>query len=408
MRLLIGLSIFLHLQIIAQSPFIIYNTSNSSIPDNLVNIIYIDAAQNKWIGTQGGLVKIDADNNWTIFNTTNSGLPENDVRSVYVDDENILWVGLFQNGFSQFDGAGWINYNTTNSELPDDYVRAIIKDANDTMWIGSTGGLTKWDGTDEWFTYTISNSEIKSNNITDILIDDTGKKFIGTINGGLTTLDNGTLQYFRTENSGIGDNTVLGLAKDMSDNIWMATAFGGLSIYTPDGAFLNFGISNSDIPEWEVADVAIAEGSLGVLAMNTTGVALFNSISWDMYDAENSDLPDNFLNTIAVDQNNLVWIGTENAGLVTFDYTIAQNLMTIQENQLYLFPNPADGYFFIKGMQHIWADVTIYSAAGAVVLTISHHDTGLPVQITDLPAGLYLVRMQTQEKTCLQLLTVSR
>lgn len=390
----------------AQSPFNIYNTDNSLLPDNLVNTVYIDAAQNKWIGTQSGLVKIDIDNNWTVLNSTNSGLPENDIRVVYVDDENILWVGMFQKGLSKFDGTNWTNYNTTNSELPDDFVRAIIKDANDTMWIGSTGGLSKWNGADEWFTYTISNSDIKSNNITDILIDDTNKKFIGTINGGLTTLDNGELQYYRTENSVIGDNTVLGLTKDDSDNIWMATAFGGLSIYTPDGSFLNFGIANSDIPDWEVADVAV-DGSLGFLAMNISGLALFNAIDWENFTTENSALPDNNLNSITMDADGIAWIGTETAGLITYDKNIIQTVNTVSQNSILLYPNPANNYLHITSDLKFPFDINIANNNGETVLILTNC-TENTIDISNLTNGIYFLKMYSQKNTRFQYFIKSR
>ncbi|MBK6729532.1 MAG: T9SS type A sorting domain-containing protein [Bacteroidetes bacterium] len=406
MRFITYLLLFFSITTNAQSPFTIYNTENSLLPDNLVNTVYIDADQNKWIGTQSGLVKIDIDNNWTVLNTTNSGLPENDIRAVYVDDENILWVGMFQKGLSKYDGADWINYNTTNSELPDDFVRAIIKDANDTIWIGSTGGLTKWNGADEWFTYTISNSEIKSNNITDILIDDTGKKFIGTINGGLTTLDNGELQYFRTENSDIGDNTVLGLAKDDSYNIWMATAFGGLSIYTADGNFLNFGIANSDIPDWEVADVAVDE-SQGFLAMNVTGLALFDATDWENFTAENSALPDDNLNSIAMDANGIAWIGTETAGLVTYDKNIIQSVNTISQNAISVYPNPANNYLNIKSDFEFPFDIIIVNSNGETVITVTNYSENT-IDISNLTNGMYFLKMHSQKNTCFQYFIKSR
>ena len=48
----------------------------------------------------------------------------------------------------------------------------------------------------------------------------------------------------------------MAVAEDAFANKWMATAFGGLSIFTEAGDFLNFNPFNSDIPDLEVNDVA--------------------------------------------------------------------------------------------------------------------------------------------------------
>lgn len=38
--------------------FTIYNTSNSDLPSNIVNVVEVDSANNVWVGTENGLVKI--------------------------------------------------------------------------------------------------------------------------------------------------------------------------------------------------------------------------------------------------------------------------------------------------------------------------------------------------------------
>src|SRR5689334_16015674 len=58
----------------SQNQFVVYNTSNSSIPDNNIYAIAIDSIGKKWIGTENGLAVYD-DATWTIYNMSNSGLP---------------------------------------------------------------------------------------------------------------------------------------------------------------------------------------------------------------------------------------------------------------------------------------------------------------------------------------------
>ena len=41
-------------------------TDNSDLPSNNVNVIYVDSANVKWIGTTEGLARFD-DSTWTVF-----------------------------------------------------------------------------------------------------------------------------------------------------------------------------------------------------------------------------------------------------------------------------------------------------------------------------------------------------
>lgn len=53
--------------------------------------------------------------------------------------------------------------------------------------------------------------------------------------------------------------------------------------------------------------------------LSDTSVTLIDTTVWQHYTAENSGLPSNSLSSIAVDKNNVVWIGTTGKGLAAFD-----------------------------------------------------------------------------------------
>ncbi len=75
--------------------------------DHDVHAIEVDRFNNKWIGTSGGLVKLNAQNEWeAIYTTTNSGLFTDIIFSLKYDNKNdILWVGTGagMNKFTIFD-----------------------------------------------------------------------------------------------------------------------------------------------------------------------------------------------------------------------------------------------------------------------------------------------------------------
>lgn len=80
-----------------------------------------------WVGTTGGLVKLDEiSGNTTFYNNANSGLPNNYVQSIAIDGSGSKWIGTYLNGFAKFDGVNWTVYNTFTSGLPENNVWSII------------------------------------------------------------------------------------------------------------------------------------------------------------------------------------------------------------------------------------------------------------------------------------------
>ncbi len=92
-----------------------------------------------WVGTTGGLVKIDnTSDSTTFFNKANSGLPADRIFSIAIDDRTNMWIGTWM-GLAKFDGENWTVYDTSNSGLADKYVLAIGIDRKRIKW--NTGNI---------------------------------------------------------------------------------------------------------------------------------------------------------------------------------------------------------------------------------------------------------------------------
>ncbi|MFA5012326.1 MAG: two-component regulator propeller domain-containing protein, partial [Ignavibacteria bacterium] len=64
---------------------IVYNSSNSGLPDDGVTCVTPDKNGAIWIGTQdSGIVKF-YNNQWTRYDSANSGLPGNKIRDIVFD-----------------------------------------------------------------------------------------------------------------------------------------------------------------------------------------------------------------------------------------------------------------------------------------------------------------------------------
>jgi sugar lactone lactonase YvrE len=84
--------------------------------------------------------------------------------------------------------------------------------------------------------------------------------------------------------------------------------------------WLVYNAANSQLPNNNVTALAI-DANGNTWAGTGAGLAKFNGSSWTTYNIINSPLPVNFINVIAIDANNVKWIGTVNGGLVKFDGT---------------------------------------------------------------------------------------
>jgi hypothetical protein len=243
--------------------YIIYDEWNSKLPNNHVYAIAIDGGGNKWIGTYRGLAKFDGVN-WTVYDTSNSGLPSNYVNAIAIDGGGNKWIGTYR-GLAKFDGVNWTVYNTSNSGLPSNYVRAIAIDGQGNKWIGTYGGgLAKFDGV-KWTVYNTSNSGLPDDYVNAIAIDGGGNKWIGTYRG-LAKFDGARWRVYNTSNSSLPYNIVYAIAIDGGGNKWIGTDGGGL--------------------------------------------AKFDGVNWTVYKTSNSKLPDTVVFAIAIDEQGNKWIGT--------------------------------------------------------------------------------------------------
>ncbi|MBK8903647.1 MAG: AAA family ATPase [Anaerolineaceae bacterium] len=100
-----------------------------------------------WIATHGmGVYAIDSirnvgNSNWVSFQSQNSALPADYVNILLVDENELVWAGT-ENGLSFFDGTIWNKLE----DLPDVPITALLQDSVGRIWIGTHQGGYLWDG----------------------------------------------------------------------------------------------------------------------------------------------------------------------------------------------------------------------------------------------------------------------
>ncbi len=100
-----------------------------------------DEGNHLWVGTIGGLVKLDKSTGQMQFFNSANGLPDNWVNAIAIDQQGNKWIGTSGGGLAKFDGINWTVYKSWNSGLPTNWVYSIAIDEYGNKWIGTDGGL---------------------------------------------------------------------------------------------------------------------------------------------------------------------------------------------------------------------------------------------------------------------------
>lgn len=418
--------------------WVVFDMSNSALPDNNVLSLAIDSYNNKWIGTKfGGLVKFDGED-WEIFmpdsailfppifkksgenlhasdraekifvakNAMTSGPQFNAFYDLAIDANDTKWIGSKIGGLIRFNGVEWKVFNADNSGIPDNYAWSLALDEKGDKWIGTKkGGVTKFDGS-KWIVYDQSNSALPDNDVCSVSIDKNGTKWIGTARG-LAKFDGKNWTVYRTDNSRLPANTVWALANDHQNNIWIGTRGGGLAKF--DGVnWKVYNRTNSNLPSNDISALAFEYSSNSVwIGTFDAGLINFNGLNWKVFDTLNSGLPQNNIKDMLIDNQGNKWIGTELGLAIYREDGVVLTKSKESFNLFQNYPNPfnAGTEFYFDIPRRTWVTVSIHNLIGQLVQTLANEEyypgtyhakwDGLTKDGRPAPGGLYVYRIKT-------------
>jgi ligand-binding sensor domain-containing protein len=168
-----------------------------------------------------------------------------------------------------------------------------------------------------WKVYDQSNSPAGSGSFGKIIVDNENNKWITTRGRGLIKFDDLDFTIFNTTNSGIPSDIITDLAV-LPDGIkWIATREGFTRF---DGiGWLTYNMSNAALIDHDFSAIAIDQNNVIWLGTFQNGLIKFDGVSFTNYTYFNSGLPSNLITDLAVDQNNILWITTDGGGLASYD-----------------------------------------------------------------------------------------
>ena len=310
-----------------------------SISNNNILSIYRGSKGNLWIGTLNGLNVYDPfkDDFTEIMKVSDRLNPDslNSVTGIGQGKHGNIWLGTW-NGLTCIKKDGKILKQFFN-QPPDQknfnyrITSVIYKDRDDNLWIGTNGkGLKKYDEkTGKFKVYKSekgNNNSLSNNYITAIFQDKLGSMWVGTLNG-LNKFNPKTGHFIRIFNdpkisSSIISNQIFTIAQDNSGLMWVGTSGGISKFYQPLNKFRYFR-KNIVRPELGLTGSSIItafidkKDNIWVGTLNGLNEIKSNGgriIHFKNEPGKNS-VSDNFIRSVFVDRNGIVWIGTNISGL---------------------------------------------------------------------------------------------
>jgi hypothetical protein len=317
----------------AQPQWIVFDSLNSPLKNNVVLSLEHDKYDNIWIGTHYGLLKFDGFF-WQLYDTSNSGLMYNELRKIVIDKHSNLWFSASHSNypyFIKFDGINWVQTDTNQTcieEMYHSYDFAV--EENGAKWV-------------------YGKSAHPYSRIIRIDEDSCNTFKPGTLNLGLSrdfTVAPDNSFWFCTE---YGTN-YSGIAKYLNSNwqihyvlisqfvidttnyiVWYGTPWGLEKIRFDDLFYLgNYNYPSGfsgDHPKYFYLD----KNYNPWYASSIEGLFKFDRIleEYKQYSKSNSELPSDTVRAIAIDSSNNIWIGTSKGLAVLIPLILTQQFLTI-------------------------------------------------------------------------------
>lgn len=157
----------------------------------------------------------------------------------------------------------------------------------------------------------VNNSMLSScgGDVRDIAVDSANVRWIGTSNGLIRQDDANYITLFWGED--------IWSVSARNNKICVGTSYNGLKYFDGD-VWHSFTTANSYLPSNNIRVTDMENDSLLWIGTDN-GLAYFDLHFWTIYNSSNSILPDNIITAIEVDQSNNKWISTLGSGLIEFD-----------------------------------------------------------------------------------------
>jgi ligand-binding sensor domain-containing protein/signal transduction histidine kinase/DNA-binding response OmpR family regulator len=309
-------------------------------------------------------------------------LSSNSVWSLFLDKERRIWLGYYNKGLGVFDKinskVNIIESLPGNSQsLQTNCVTGIAKDHEGQLWISMEGGgVDVYNQVSKTFKHITRSdnsfySGLTNDNITKVFIDKKQNIWLSSWNEGIFLLKKGSRDFinYSTKNTGLASDNIMSITEDSRGVIWIGTFAKGLHYYTPsDGKFHHCNskpfhtVMNLDIRNVMVdSDNAVWVGSTtGLYKVTTKDFITFSVVSFrdKMSEKLKNHKSTHTINTLYEAKNKEIWIGTDGAGLFSYNKKTDSlkwyiNFKGLHEKSISSIVESNDGGIWLSGKKGI-------------------------------------------------------
>jgi signal transduction histidine kinase/DNA-binding response OmpR family regulator/streptogramin lyase len=312
-------------------------------------------------------------------------LGSNSVWSLLLDKEKRIWLGYYNKGLGVFDKLnskvkGIESLAGNPQSLQTNCVTSIAKDSDGRLWISMEGGgVDVYNPETKTFRHITKSdtdfcSGLTNDNITKVFIDKKENIWLSSWNEGIFLLKKGSRTFinYNTKNTpNLASDNIMSITEDSRGIIWIGTFSKGLHYYTPsDGQFHHCnskpfyanGIVNLDIRNVMVdSDDDVWVGSTtGLYKVSTNDFVTFSvtSLRNKMSEKLKNHKSTHTINTLYQAKNKEIWIGTDGAGLFSYNKKTAAlkwhvNFRGLYEKSISSIVESNDGGIWLSGKKGI-------------------------------------------------------
>jgi signal transduction histidine kinase/ligand-binding sensor domain-containing protein/DNA-binding response OmpR family regulator len=309
-------------------------------------------------------------------------LSSNSVWSLFLDKERRIWLGYYNKGLGVFDKIN-SKVNIIESlpgnpqSLQTNCVSGIAKDHEGQLWISMEGGgVDVYNPKSKTFKHITRSdnsfySGLTNDNITKVFIDKKQNIWLSSWNEGIFLLKRGSRNFinYNTKNTNLASDNIMSITEDSRGVIWIGTFAKGLHYYTPsDGQFHHCNSKpfhdemNLDIRDVMVdsADVVWVGSTTGLYKVTTKDFVVFSVVSFrdKMSEKLKNHKSTHTINTLYEAKNKEIWIGTDGAGLFSYNKKTDSikwyiNFKGLREKSIASIVEANDGSIWLSGKKGI-------------------------------------------------------
>ena len=276
--------------------------------------------ENKWIGTEKGLIKTDLITGEIVkFYGNSNGFPKDTVTSVYSPDGKVLWIGTNNNGLFRLDNANETIHKYPLAEGSLENSVTVITGKGNQIWVGTKKGLSNINSASGSIArYNINQGGLPHNYINGLYIDRTGKLWVTTRSNTLSYIQGG--KVIKIPLNSITRVSTLGPVTEDSDSIiWVGSNGNGVFMIASDS------IVNITVKEGLLSNYCysiISDDQKNIWVGHKGGLSRIRTSDFSVKPVQNiENITDTYQfnpNSVVKDRNGKLLFGSDK-GLVTYD-----------------------------------------------------------------------------------------